>query len=374
MKARLFSLFPGLLVFFLISGFLLFQVAANAQTGSGKTPEAATDVGKSAKWDNLSHQAHSGDYLTGNVVVTGGALPWDPIPITVTCDGKIRSTADADPKGNFEISATAATPTLGIEGSKTRPVSEFFGCTVAAVLPGFDSSVLTIASRNILDNADIGTIKLSREEGSAGAAVSATTASASKEAMKAFEKARSEWQDQKPDRAQRDLEKAVQIYPQFAEAWYQLGKLQQVSSPKDAGNSFAKAVAADPKFVPPYEHLVPVAAQAGKWQEVVDDTAHELELNPRGTVQIWYYNALANYKLGKKDVAEANAAKSLSMDPLHTQPNTEQLLAVILADKRDYAGALLHLRSCLTYLPSGPNTDLVKQQVAQLEKMVPATK
>jgi tetratricopeptide (TPR) repeat protein len=107
---------------------------------------------------------------------------------------------------------------------------------------------------------------------------------------------------------------------------------------------------------------------------VADDTAHELEFNPRGTAQVWYYNALGNYKLNKKDVAETSAAKALSMDPLHTQPNAEQLLAVILADKRDFAGALAHLRNCLTYLPSGPNADLVKQQVAQLEKMVPATK
>jgi regulator of sirC expression with transglutaminase-like and TPR domain len=71
-------------------------------------------------------------------------------------------------------------------------------------------------------------------------------------------------------------------------------------------------------------------------------------------------------------VAEASALKALSMDPQHTQPNTEQLLAVILADKRDFAGALAHLRNALTYLPSGPNADLVKQQVTQLEKMVPA--
>jgi tetratricopeptide (TPR) repeat protein len=365
MKMRLFTLF---LVFSIL------QIAAIAQTGSGKTPETSTDIGKSAKWDNLNHQGHSGDYLIGNVVVVGGVLPWDPVPITVTCDGKIRSTADADPKGNFEIAAAAATPTLGIEGSKTKPVTEFVGCTVAAVLPGFDSTSITIANRTIADSTDIGTIKLTREEGAAGGAVSVTTASAPKEATKVFEKARSEWQDQKPDRAQHDLEKAVQLYPQFAEAWYQLGKLQQVLSPKDAGNSFAKAVAADPKFVPPYEHLVPFAAQAGKWQEVEDDTARELEFNPRGTAQIWYYHALANYKLNKKDVAEASATKALAMDPLHTQMNTEQLLAVILADKQDYAGALAHLKNCLTYLPSGQNADTVKQQVAQLEKIVPDSK
>jgi hypothetical protein len=361
--------------FVLLCSFLLLQVAASAQTGSGKTPETSTDNGKSAKWDTLSHQGRSGDFLIGKVIVNGGALPWDPVPINVTCNGKIRYTADADPKGGFEIATVVKSSyTLGTEGARTKPADEFVGCTVEGALPGFSSSVLTIANRDFLDNPDIGTIKLSREDGAAGAAVSGTTASAPKEAMKAFEKARSEWLEQKPDKAQKDLEKAVQAYPQFAEAWYQLGKLQQGSNSQDAGNSFSKAVAADPKFLLPYEYLVPIAAQTGKWQEVADGAAHELELTPRGSAEIWYFHALGNYKIGKKDVAEASAEKALAMDPLHKQPNTEQLLAVILADKRDFAGALEHLRNCLTYLPAGQNADLVKQQVAQLEKMVPAAK
>ncbi len=352
---------------------LIFLVNAIAQTGSGKTPETGSAVGKSAKWDNFSHQGRSGDYLLGTVMVTGGSLIWDPVPITVTCGGKIRYTTNADPKGGFEIAVVeTSSRTLGTEGARSIPVAELVDCTVEAVLPGFSSSVLTIPHRNILDDPDIGTVKLSREEGAGGAAISGTTASAPKEATKAFEKARSEWLDQKPDRAQRDLEKAVQVYPQFAEAWYQLGKIQEASSPQDAAISYSKSVAADPKFILPYGHLVAFAAKAEKWQEVADDASHELELSPRGTPQIWYYHALGNYKLKKEDVAEVSAVKALAMDPLHTEPNSEQLLAVILADKRDFAGALAHLRNCLTYLPSGPNADVVKQQVAQLEKMVPA--
>ena len=248
------------------------------------------------------------------------------------------------------------------------------GCTVEASLPGFNSTTLTIANRNLLDNPDIGTITLTREEGSAGTAVSNTTASAPKDAAKAFEKARTEWLDKKPDRAQKDLEKAVQIYPQFAEAWYQLGKIQQAAKSPDALNSFSKSAAADPKFSPPYEHLAQLSALAKNWQAVADATAHELELNPRGTPDIWCYNALGNYNLGKKDVAEASATKSLAMDPLHTQPNTEQLLAVIQAGRGDYPDALQHLRNCLTYLPAGPNADLIRQQIAQLETAMPAPK
>ena len=80
-------------------------------------------------------------------------------------------------------------------------------------------------------------------------------------------------------------------------------------------------------------------------------------------------NASANYNLGHKDVGETSATTALAMDPNHDVPNTEQLLAVILAGRGDFAGALQHLRNALTYTPPGPNADMIKQQVAQLERV-----
>jgi tetratricopeptide (TPR) repeat protein len=362
-------------LFLLLSASLCFAIVTRAQgaKASGTSPAASTDIGKASNWDALMNQGRPGDYLGGTVSVAGGTLPWDPIAVTVTCDGKIRYTSNTDPKGNFLIAPVKTDSSLiGNRDTKTKLAEQFVGCAVQAALPGFDSSVINIANRNVQDNPNIGTITLKREDASAGAAVSTTTASAPKDAMKAFDKARSELLDGKQDRAQKDLEKAVQVYPQFAEAWYQLGRIQEASKKDEAANSFTKAIVADPKFILPYERLAPLAAQAGKWQELVDYTAHELELNPRGNPQTWYYNALGNVKTGKMDVAEVSAEKALAMDPLHTQPNTEQLLAVILAGKQDYAGALQHLRNCLTYLPAGPNADIIKQQIAQLETVVPA--
>jgi hypothetical protein len=65
---------------------------------------------------------------------------------------------------------------------------------------------------------------------------------------------------------------------------------------------------------------------------------------------------------------------SLSLDPGHVAaPKTEQLLAVILAGRGEYKGALDHLRNCLTYAVPGPEADLIKKQVAQLEKTVSRT-
>jgi tetratricopeptide (TPR) repeat protein len=351
------------------------QGSSSPNAGANSGGNASANTSRQPDMDTLIRQGHAGSYYGGTVKVSDGALPWDPILVNVICSGETRYTTATDPKGNFLISPkpgdaaanTAASTPNAAGGDQNKFAAQYVGCNVQAALPGFDSSSVTIANRNLTDDPNVGTISLKRADNAPGSATSATTAAAPKDAMKAFEKARTEWIENKPDKAEKDLQKAVQIDPQFAEAWYQLGKLQEVQKSPDAGNSFNKAVAADPKFVPPYEHLVPIAAQANKWQEVLDATNKELELNPAGTPRLYYYNAVANMKLGKADAAQASVTKAIAIDPNHTEPNAEQLLAVILANKQDIAGALEHLRIAIKYLPPGPNADLVKQQISQLE-------
>jgi len=338
-------------------------------------PDPAGDPTKylNRDWENAYNQGRTGDHLRGNVTLAEGALPWDAISVAVMCDGKAKFTTTTDAHGDFVIARVQPVASTTIIGTEKSLVGQLVGCSVSAVLPGFDSSQLTIANRDVLAHPNIGTITLKRESGAAGTAVSTTTATAPKSAMKSFEKARSEWLDNKPDRAQRDLQRAVEIYPQFAEAWYQLGKMQQKLKSPAARESFSKAVAADPKFALPYEQVAPLSAQAEKWAEVIDETNRALELNPRGTLDLWYYNALGNYHLKSLDMAETSANKSLAMDPLHVQPDTEQLLAVVLVTKNDLPSALQHLRNCLTYFPPGPNYELVKRQIAQIEPAIAAS-
>src|SRR5208283_4168064 len=254
-----------------------------------------------------------------------------------------------------------------IIGTHPSFLAQLVGCAVAAVLLGFDSSQLTILNRDLVTNPNLGTISLKREDGAEYSALSATTNSAPKEARKSFEKARREWLKGPPERAKRNLEKAVEFDHQFAEAWYQLGKIQEASKSPGAWNSFLNAIAADPKFVLPYGQMAVLSAKAGKWQELTEETKEALERNSRGTADLWYYNALGNYQMKRLEIAEASAAKSLAMDPLHVRPDTEQLLAIILLAKHDVPGALEHLHNCLIYFPPGPNYDLVSRQIERLE-------
>ena len=351
--------------------------AAAAAAKAPEGPEAASGFGKDANYANLQEHQRGSLTFIGKVAVQDAMFPWDPIPVVVTCSGVVRYRTEADAKGGFTIVPETADPMhseVAPEAGNSHQVTagQLIGCDIHASLPGFKSTSLHIANTDIMDNPDLGTITLRPDSEAAGTVESATTTTASPEAMKHFDKARSEFQSGNTKGAERDLEKAVQIDPKFADAWYQLGKLQEADKSPNALGSLDKAVAADPKYVSPYLQIAEQAADQKKWQDVVNATNQALKLDPEGNPQIWYYNAVGNYNLGNVDVAEASAQKSLAMDPQHLAPNTEQLLAVMLASQGQLAEALQHLKNSLTYIKPGPNRDLIQQQIAQLEKAIPA--
>ena len=338
-------------------------------------PGSIQDSGMYDYWADMTGQGRAGGALLGKLAVEGEALPWEPLVVTVTCDGKVEYTTQTDARGSFGISGFTLPGALGKQGDTQRQMENHLeGCIVRGVVSGFRSSELAITHHMLRDDPNMGTITLARLGHDGATTVSRTTQSASPKAIKLFEKARSEMLQRDTDGAERDLKKAVETDPGFAEAWLQLGKLQTASDPQAARDAFSKAISADPQFVLPYEQLAYLASQSGNWQEVLDNTNHLAQVLPEGTAVSWYLNALANYQTGKPDLAEASALKSLALDPKHTVMNTEQLLAVVLARKGDFTGAISHLRSCLTYIPPGSNADLLKQQIAQLEKRIAAKK
>jgi len=338
-------------------------------------PDSIQDSGLYYYWANMSAQGRAGGVLLGKLAMEGEPLPWEPMLVNVDCKGSVVNSTQADLKGQFVITFVDQ---HGVErnpaDAQRQMETKYEGCTVRASLAGFHSSAITITVHNLRDEPNLGTITLSPEARGGGTEFSITSKDTPSNALKAFDKARADWLAQNPDGAQRNLKKAVQAYPGFAEAWLQLGKIQKASDPKSAQESFSKALAADPKFVLPYEQLAGLAVQAGKWQETIDNTSQALLLDPAGTSTLWYYDALAKFQLGKTDEANVSASKSLAIDPRHSVPNTEQLLAVILSRKADYSGALQHLKNCLSYVPAGPQADLVRQQIAQLEPRVHPSK
>jgi tetratricopeptide (TPR) repeat protein len=169
------------------------------------------------------------------------------------------------------------------------------------------------------------------------------------------------------DEAQKHLEEAVEEYPKYAVAWYNLGRMQAAAHDNAAAHkSFEAAIAADGKYVSPYDGLALLAAQANNWQEAADRSKQAVYLNPVEYPSSWFYNALANYNLKHADLAEKSAKEVVKLDGAHKLPQVETLLAQLCADKADYAGAAQHLQTYLQLQPNAPNAEQLRQQLAKL--------
>jgi tetratricopeptide (TPR) repeat protein len=127
-----------------------------------------------------------------------------------------------------------------------------------------------------------------------------------------------------------------------------------------------------------------MAYEAGQWTEVLDLTAHILDLDPLNPLAAtnyvldldpsnyagaYFYNAMANYYLNKIEDAEKSALKAEHLDLLTRFPQLHLLLAEIFARKQNYAVAIAQIQTYLALAPHAKDADQVREQLAKLEKL-----
>jgi superkiller protein 3 len=168
----------------------------------------------------------------------------------------------------------------------------------------------------------------------------------------------------------KSFQKAVELYPRYATAWFELGRLQNAQGDKErARASFETASKEDPKYVPPYLELAAFAVQAADWQGVADLTATATKLNPFDYPQAFFYNAVANYNLKNLEQAEKSARQAELLDTRHAIPKNYHLLGMILAQRHDYPAAAERLRNYLKFAPSANDAANVRSTIDQIEKI-----
>jgi len=335
-------------------------------------------------------------YLSGRVMLDDGTPPPEPVSIQRVCGANPHTEGYTDSKGRFSfewgqrlgvmpdasensignrLPGTNSGSSMGNSGgmSQRNPETAMMGCELRAQLAGFRSDSVSLTQHRSMDNPDVGTIILHRSANVQGIAISATTLMAPKDARKAYEKGLTDLKKEKLEDAQRDFDKAVEVYPKFAAAWFELGCVQRDLKNLDgAKKSFGQALAADPKYVKPYVEMAEISFHAQKWEDVKDGTDRLLSLNSVDFPRAWYYNAVANYELKNFDAAEKSARDGVKNDPGNTVPRINQLLAALLASKQDYPGAAEALRNYLKAAPNGPEAEKVKKQLAGLEQRMQA--
>ena len=334
--------------------------------------------------------------LTGKVMMEDGTPPSESVAIQLMCRASLRSVGYTDPKGGFAVDlndrknaatfADASEDPNSFGGNSGRPNSaltsdgssnsgatgrSLMGCDLRAFLPGYRSDVVQLDARHGPDNPEVGAIILHRIANVEGLTISATSALAPANAKKAFQKAENFERQQKWEEADKQFQRTVAIYPKYAVAWYHLGLVQQQEKNAAAARkSYAQALAADGKFVSPYQALAVLAAQEEQWQEVVDHTAHLLSLDPVDFPQAWLFNSLGNFYLKNMDAAEKSAREGISHDAAHQYPDLNHALGVVLAMKRKYAEAVEQLRTYLLYSPNDVDTEQVQSQLAEVERVM----
>ena len=156
------------------------------------------------------------------------------------------------------------------------------GCALRAALKGYKSSSIELGTAPVSMILNVGTIVVfPNEKVQQDATVSTISLRAPKAAKKALEKARAALQKDRAGDSEKHLKSAIALYPQYGDAWFELGKLYQNQRRiDDARNAYSNAIECDRLFVTPYVWLGLLSAAEQRWQETADLTERALDLDP----------------------------------------------------------------------------------------------
>jgi tetratricopeptide (TPR) repeat protein len=357
------------------------QTSPGQQGGGGRPPSnQPTNGGPTSPFPGTTPDTSRQIYLSGSVRLGDGTIPPASVVIERVCGTVVKPEAYTDSKGNFSFVVGGQNPPVfedaSVQGS-TRGSGQqngvdprsLTGCQIRANLAGFTSDSINLGFRQPLDDPEIGVIHIHRLENVEGYTYSITTALAPKDAQKAYAKGLDDIKKTKWPDAEKSLSKAVELYPKYATAWYDLGRVyQQEKKLDDANRAHLEAIKIDPKFISPYGNLATIAAAQQKWSDVDQYTSKMLKLNPYVAPDFYFYSAVANFNLHNMDLAEQRARDAAKIDTQHNIPRINHLLGIILAQKGDYPPAVENMRLYLKYSPNANDADTVKQQLAEIEK------
>ena len=344
-------------------------------------------------------------YLSGTVIVDDGSPLPGNVDIQSICGSQRRAVAHTSPAGDFGFlwgdtggvfedvsengrnfgsgggggsgsgsgsnspsgsgNAAGNNATGGNAGSGGRMTDPLADCDLRAESPGYASSNVSLYQHSAFDRFDVGTIVLHRVTGDEGRVVSLLALKAPKDAKKNFDKGTEQARANKLSDAAPSFQKSVATYPQYADAWFSLGRVQEQLGAKDAAHEdFQKAMDLDGKLVGPWQELGYMASDQSKWEDAARYLNRAVRLDPMNSPMAWYFNAMANYNLGRFEQAERSVRAEMKLDK---NPRAEYLLGLVPIARKDLRGGAEALRS---YLASSPKTEeavIARKQLTRVE-------
>jgi len=320
--------------------------------------------------------------LNGKLVAEGSSLP-EPANVLLECRNQVRAHEYSDTKGNFTLRVYVIdqidSGTDVKQGESVISSQDWIDCELYADIPGYRSEHLPLAEKPTRGMVDVGSIALhsiANEQALSADprfTVSVTSLAAPDKARKAFNKGEQEERKGKLAAACEYFKNAVAVYPRYALAWLELGRVQaRQNSFVEAHESFREAVTQDAKLTDGYVELARVAAQQRNWKELAEVTDNLVQQSPDSSAEYWFLNSAAYYKLGDLKQAESSITHGLRLDPQHQFPQMEYLYGLILGSKQDYKSAADHISNYLRLAPDSKDATAARkaldtyQQHAQL--------
>ncbi len=340
----------------------------------------------------LAWQSDPGAYrATGRVVMQDGSPIPDAVMVEFICHAQVQKRVKPFANGDFVLvlgNDSSDLPDLTMPRSATAagalPFStkgqnlggedvgrfDFSGCEVQALLAGFQSNRIVLGPRRRLDKSEIGQLVLRSTSGVDAVMVSANMLAAPSSSRLAFDNARREIQNEKPDYAlvAVELKKALDGCPTFAAAWHLLGitRLAQKNT-AEAVAAFRKAIEADANYIEPYVELASIELVQQRWADAARWIDPALKLNPN----IPYANYLAasvHFQLGNLDQAERAALALWNTPEVARYPLTHYILGAVKAQRGDFESAAARFRDFLATKPAVETAQSVNELLSEWER------
>src|SRR5260370_31750053 len=219
-------------------------------------------------------------FLMGRVATSDGAAVPNDVLVERICNARVRQQVHATSRGDFSmqmgsmadsfLDASAGGDRVSQDGAASRDSRtgisrrELANCELRASASGFHPSVIDLVDLTTFGSSiDVGAIVVQRATKIEGMTLSATPYKAPKDARRAYEKGLEAERNGKLANARKYFEQALEIYPRYANAWFQLGAVLLKENQNDAARTaYIQATAIDTKFLPPYLSLPSMAYYA----------------------------------------------------------------------------------------------------------------
>lgn len=186
------------------------------------------------------------------------------------------------------------------------------------------------------------------------------------EAMREYRQARRDLRKPDTEAAFRHFEKAVEIAPQFAEAWNYMGVMSyQAGKYQDAEKYFRQALEASPGFYDSLVNLGGVLLNLKRYEEAFPYNQHAVLERPEDALAQSQLG-LNHFLLGRMEPAIEHLTKAKKLDPAHFS-RPQIVLAEIYARRHDNLAAVRELREFLKLHPDAPEAGRVRKSIEKLE-------